>query len=184
MKTFFFLAYLLGHFLFLSRAGLAGTISGCEISFKTIGSPVLISIEGKSGEPCKGQIVANGEDLSGTVITMGLDKLDTGIPLRNKHLKENYLQTVKFPEAKLTNLKVNDYNKQVQGKASDRSKFTADLEMHGVKKPISGTYEVKNGNDFRGTFQIEIVDFGIARPDFMGVRVVDKVTLDFKLKNK
>jgi polyisoprenoid-binding protein YceI len=184
LKTLFSLTFLMSAFVLSSTSGFAGTVTDCEISFKTIGSPVLVSIEGKSGNPCTGQLVATGEDLSASTINMNLEKLDTGIPLRNKHLRENYLETSKYPEAKLTNLKVTDYSKQVSGKADGASKFTADLEMHGQKKPISGTYEVRNGNEFKGTFQIEIVDFGIPRPDFMGVQVVDKVTLSFKLKNK
>ena len=44
----------------------------------------------------------NTTPYSGTLaLTVRLDTLDTGIALRNKHMKETYLETDKFPEARL-----------------------------------------------------------------------------------
>lgn len=161
----------------------AAPISDCKIEFKTTGSPVLISIEGKSEIPCAGQLEVQGEDLSKSKITLDLSKLDTGIPLRNKHLKENYLQISQFPQATLSNLKVSDFAKTLKGQGQ-KSKFEATLDLHGAQKPISGTYTIKDGVAYKADFHIEVTDFNIARPDFMGVKVVDKVFLTVQFKHK
>ena len=162
---------------------MAGPISDCKIEFKTTGSPVLISIEGKSEIPCTGSIEAAGEDISKSKISLDLNKLDTGIPLRNKHLKENYLHVAKFPVSNVTNIKAVDFTKTVKGQA-DKSKFEATMDLHGVQSPISGTYSVKDGEKYKIEFAIEVKDFNVERPDFMGVKVVDKVFITVQFKHK
>lgn len=152
------------------------TIKDCLLTFKTKGSPVLISIEGKTTIPCQGSWVVEGNDSKKSKITLDLNALDTGIPLRNKHLRDNYLQISKFPEAVLTDVDAADI-----ANPGKKNTFKANLELHGVKKPIEGTYEVK-GNVYSGEFSIDVVDFNVERPTFMGVKVVDKVFLTFKFK--
>ena len=187
MKNFYF-AYgklFLGPVLILLTMtnSFAAEVIDCKVEFSTIGSPVLISIEGKSEIACQGQVIANGEDLSQSKFSLDLSRLETGIPLRNKHLRENYLHVSKFPTSNLTNLKLNDYSKQLKNSGQD-SDFGATLELHGLQKPIKGKYRIKNGSAYKVTFQIEVTDFDIQRPDFMGVKVVDKVNVvvNFKLK--
>jgi polyisoprenoid-binding protein YceI len=171
----------LGFTLSLQSRVMAADVADCKVEFNTTGSPVLISIEGKSEAPCTGQV--DVADLSKSKITMELNKLDTGIPLRNKHLKENYLHIDKFPVSTLTGLKAEEFDKQQKGHSSD-SKFEAVLDLHGVQKPIKGTYRIKDGKNLKAKFDIEVTEFNIPRPDFMGVKVVDKihVTVQFKIK--
>lgn len=177
---------LLNFFLIISLFNFAHAkpvkISDCKISFKTIGQPVLVSIEGKSGTPCEGSLDLEEKDFKAAIITMELNQLDTGIPLRNKHLRENYLHTDKFPVSTLTELKPEDAAEQLAGTKKGSSTFTAMLEIHGQKKSIEGKYEVKDGNKFEGNFKIDLPNFGVNRPSFMGVKVVDKVQIFFKFK--
>ena len=167
----------------VSASAFAGPISECKIEFKTTGSPVLVSIEGKSEIPCTGSIEVAGEDISKSKISLDLSKLDTGIPLRNKHLKENYLHVDKYPVSNVTNIKAVDFTKTVKGQA-EKSKFEATMDLHGAQKPISGTYTVKDGEKYKIEFPIEVVDFNVERPDFMGVKVVDKVFITVQFKHK
>ncbi len=168
-------------FSFINLSAQAVSVGDCKVEFNTTGSPVLISIEGYSETPCQGEV--DTADLAKSKITMELNKIETGIPLRNKHLKENYLHVDKFPVSSLTAIKAEEFDKQLKGHSSD-SKFEATLDLHGVQKPVKGTYRIKDGKNLKAKFDIEVTDFDIKRPDFMGVKVVDKVhvTVQFKLK--
>lgn len=159
-------------------------VANCQISFKTRGSPVLVSIEGKSEAPCTGSWVVEGGDTKKSKVTMDLQKLDTGIPLRNKHLRENYLHTDKFPTATMTDIEARDIDGQIKGTVKGKSPFKGMLELHGKKKQVTGNYEVKGGNLYSGDMEIDLPDFEVERPSFMGVKIVDKVYLTFKFKTE
>lgn len=162
--------------------GAENKISNCLITFKTRGQPVLVSIEGKSESPCSGIFVVENGSTKKSKVTMNLQKLDTGIPLRNKHLKENYLHTDKFPTATMTDIEADNIDGQLKGTVKGKSSFKGQLELHGAKKEIQGVYEVKGGNMYNGQFEIDLPDFGVERPSFMGVKVVDKVYVTFNFK--
>ena len=168
MKLFFSLLLLMS-----ASAANAEKVANCLIKFKTRGAPQLVSIEGKSDIACTGDLVIAGADYSKSKLTLDLSKLDTGIPLRNKHLKDNYLHVAKFPTATISDLAVKD--------AASKGTFTAMLEIHGSKKPVQGSIEVKDGQ-YKGSFEIDLPEFGIERPSFMGVKVVDKVAINFSFK--
>ena len=179
LGSYLFLILLSG--LFTSNAFAENwKVSNCTISFKTKGSPVLVSIEGKSEAPCTGDWIVNGDDATNSKVVMDLTKLDTGISLRNKHLKDNYLNVTKFPTATMTNIEASGIGGLL--KKAGKSTFKGMLELHGSKKPIQGTYEVKDGNQYSGNFEIDLPDFDVERPSFMGVKVVDKVYITFKFK--
>lgn len=165
-----------------SRAYAEGKVSSCQIAFKTRGKPVLVSIEGKSGAPCTGDWIVEGGSAKRSKITMDLNKLETGIALRDKHLRENYLHTDKFPTATMTEIEPSDLDGQIKGTSKGKSPFKGMLELHGKKAPVTGLYEVKGGNLYSGDMEIDLPDFGVDRPSFMGVKVVDKVYLTFKFK--
>ena len=181
LRSILFLAALFagGHALVAE----ASAVKNCLVSFETIGKPVLVQIKGKSGEPCSGTYTIDGNKLSKSEFKMSLTKLDTGIPLRNKHLRDNYLHIEKFPDAVLTITKIDNLATQKLGKESGYSPFSADLSAHGVTKPVTESkYRIK-GNRAEAIFRMELMDFGIDRPMFMGIKVVDAVliTVEFDI---
>jgi hypothetical protein len=154
----------------------------CKVEFETTGSPTMIRISGKSDTECEGKISYNEKGLIEGFFQLPLDKLDTGIPLRNKHLRENYLDIASFPTAKLTLKEAEMFNEQVNGKFGKQNKFVAALEMHGKEVSITdGIYEVK-GNKVTAKFSIDLPAFDVERPSFMGIKVVDKVHLTITLE--
>lgn len=157
-------------------------ITNCTINFKTKGSPVLVSIEGKSHAPCTGVWIIENSSTKKSKVSMDLNKLDTGIPLRDKHLRENYLHTDRFPTATMTEIEAENLDSQLKDATKEKNAFKGMLELRGIKKPVQGSYEIKGGNLYSGEFEIDLPDFGIERPSFMGVKVVDKVYLTFKFK--
>ena len=71
-----------------------------SVTFQAIGRPAAIKING-TGDAPKGQLTVKDQTLSG-VLTFNLSSLKTGIDLRDRHMKEKYLQVDQYPEAHLT----------------------------------------------------------------------------------
>ncbi|MCM2281413.1 MAG: YceI family protein [Bdellovibrionaceae bacterium] len=161
----------------------SASIKNCKVKFETTGQPVLVKIDGKSESPCTGEYAIEGDKLKSATFTLPLDKLDTGIALRNKHLRENYLHTEKFPKATLTVNNAADFAAQRAGSKGGMSKFEGELELHGQKAPVlEGEYQIKGGK-VTAKFKVELPAHGVAQPSFMGVKIVDRVhlTVDFDL---
>lgn len=155
----------------------AGTVKDCKVTFETVGKPVLVKIIGNSKVPCTGSFDVKGDSLVANQFKMNLTSLETGIELRNKHLRENYLHTEKFPEVTLTIKSASDLAKQLKGNAGVKSKFVSEMTIHGVSGTIDGgTYEIVD-KKVKAEFRLELLDFKIDRPMFMGIKVVDAVII-------
>lgn len=117
-------------------------------------------------------------------VSMDLSTIDTGIALRNQHLKENYLEVAKgegFNKAVLSEIKLPD----VSGETFDgTTPFTGTLLLHGVKKPVAGTVEVHSegtSRRVRAEFPLIITDFAIEPPMYLGVGVGSKLLVKVTL---
>ena len=117
-------------------------------------------------------------------VSMDLSTIDTGIALRNQHLKENYLDVGKgegFNKAVLSEIKLPD----VSGEAFDgTTPFTGTLLLHGVKKPVAGTVEIHSegtSRRVRADFPLIITDFAIEPPMYLGVGVGSKLLVKVTL---
>lgn len=158
----------------LSNFAHAAEVKNCKVTFETIGKPVLVQIQGTSGHPCTGTYTLKGSELKEAKFVMKMDQLETGIELRNKHLRENYLHTNEYPESVLTIKSIDDLAKQLKSGGGE-SKFVPELTLRGATSEISGAkYEIK-GKQVHAEFRIELTDFKIERPMFMGIKVVDAV---------
>lgn len=119
-------------------------------------------------------------------ITVPVTNLKTGIGLRDRHLRK-YLETSKYPEATLEvsrgklKLPAND--------GSVESSATGDFTLHGVTKPVTFNYKAnRTGSDYhvQGRATIDITNFKIEQPCYLGVCVDTEVKLKvkFKLRDK
>lgn len=155
---------------------------------KFISKTPIESFEGITNQ-IDGYMYWEGDNLtnkSQLYFEVNLDALDTGIGLRNRHMKENYLETFRYPYAQL-NGKVIDEEKI----SDNKSKVTVDGEMfiHGVAKKITvqGTIE-KNKPSYRiqTDFIIKLSDYKIEIPSLMFMRISEdiKLVLDFYLREK
>ena len=76
-------------------------------------------------------------------LAVDLRTLDTGIDLRNEHLRENYLEVEKGPRfdtATLSEIDLNGFNPDApEGKGS----FTGRLTLHGVTQTVTGAVDVR-----------------------------------------
>ena len=121
--------------------------------------------------------------LAGEVAVV-LGTIDTGIGLRNTHLREKYLEVGKgqgFDKAVVSDIAFKDADGEAfQGSST----FTGALLLHGVKHAIDGTADIRHqGNDRRvkAVFAMQMSDYGIEAPMYLGVGVADKllVTVEF-----
>jgi hypothetical protein len=159
-----------------------------KVDFLSIGRPAAIKIHGE-GSKLEGKMTLDGALASGRLI-FDLDSLDTDIDLRNKHMKEKYLETAKFKNAELTIDKMT-IPQQIysQGAETISLPFSGVLALHGTKHPITGTSEVRMTNKkLNGTadFEIKLSEYNIEIPTYMGITVADivKVTVNFTADGK
>jgi polyisoprenoid-binding protein YceI len=117
-------------------------------------------------------------------ISVDLATIDTGIGLRNQHLREKYLEVSKgsgFDRAVLSEIRVNDAESdEFQG----QSGFAATLLLHGTKEAVAGTAQIRrSGSEVRvtATFPLTLTDFGIVPPEYLGVGVADRVLVKVSL---
>ena len=82
-------------------------VSEALMAFTALATPGALKISGKQNDPkaMKTEIKIHGQQMSGTA-SLQLVSLATGIDLRDKHMKEKYLETDKFPQAIFTFKKV------------------------------------------------------------------------------
>jgi polyisoprenoid-binding protein YceI len=117
-------------------------------------------------------------------VALDLATIDTGIALRNQHLREKYLEIAKgkgFDRAVLSGVAVRDAaGPEFEG----RSAFVGTLLLHGVKGSAAGTAEIRRsgaGVRVDATFPLTLTDFGIQPPEYLGVGVANKVIVHVQL---
>jgi len=152
----------------VAQASAAWVAQGTKsASFKAVG-PGGLSIVGNSSDV---RINDTGDTVA---ITVGLSSLNTGIDMRDRHMKEKYLETPKYPTAVLrvakSQVKLSVGGADVDGK----------LTLHGVTKPVKVHY-VASGSEksanITGTLRINMKEFGVEVPSYLGVTVKPDVVV-------
>jgi polyisoprenoid-binding protein YceI len=150
-----------------------------KTEFHAVGHPSLLRINGEGAAPA-GKIEINGLNAKG-LITADLSTLNTGIGLRDEHMKEKYLETQKFPKAELTITKAalpagwSSKNPQ-----ASHIPFEGNLKLHGVEKPVSGTFDVSGSSTLlntAATFTVKLSDFSINVPKYMGISIDNEIPI-------
>lgn len=130
-----------------------------------------------------GTLTASGAQPSALDGTLAVDlrTLDTGISLRNEHLREKYLETDRgtgYEMAVLSQIALTGVN---TGTPDGKGSFTGSLTLHGVTKTVTGPVEVRGaagGLRIRASFPVHLPDYNIAEPRYLGVGVKDVVQVD------
>ncbi len=127
-----------------------------------------------------GTIVADPSSpaTASVLITINVDSLDTGAGLRNKEMRERYLETTKFGVATFRSVSVTGPASIAPNQPTDIN-VTGDLTLHGVTKRMTIPVRVVLIADSRihatTTFKIHMPDFGITVPHNILVTVNDEV---------
>lgn len=130
-------------------------------------------------DPGAGSRAASGS------LRVPLASLDTGIELRNAHLRDTYLETGRgegFEEAVLAAVELDDV-RTTEG-AND-TRFTGVLRLHGVERPVAGMARIRRSGDrlrVEARFALSLEAFAIPPPRYLGVGVRDEVRVSVVLE--
>jgi polyisoprenoid-binding protein YceI len=145
-------------------AGLS-TSGGSSVSFVASG-PAGMRIVGRSAE------VRVADDARNVTVTVPLGNLTTGIGLRDHHMREKYLETGKYPNAQLvvarSALRMPSAGHETSGQANGT------MTLHGRSKSVPFHYFARqDGNVIHvgGTVHVDMRDYGITVPTYLGVTV-------------
>jgi polyisoprenoid-binding protein YceI len=134
--------------------------------------PAGMKIEGTTSE------LSVADDGDRVVITVPLGNLSTGIGLRDHHMREKYLEVPKFPTATLTVAR--SALKFPQAGDHATAEVPGMLLLHGQTRPVSVHYEAKASGttfDAKGSLHVNMNDFGITVPVYLGVTVKPDVDI-------
>ena len=111
-------------------------------------------------------------------MSVPLANLATGIALRDKHMKEKYLQVPSFPTA---TLKVARSAVQVAPGATAEADIPGTMTLHGHDHPVNVHFKAHStggGNvEVDGATHVNMHDYAIEVPSYLGVTVKPDVDL-------
>jgi polyisoprenoid-binding protein YceI len=148
------------------------------------------SFEAKTGA-LTGELVLDAEQ-RGVVageLEVDLRTLQTGIGLRDNHMRERYLEVHRgetFAAATLDRIRLEGLDPlNPTGKAT----FRGVLMLHGQEREVTGTADIRRTAQalrVQATFPIKVTDFEIANPTYLGVGVRNElvVAVNFKVTPK
>jgi polyisoprenoid-binding protein YceI len=113
--------------------------------------------------------------------TVDLRTLDTGIGLRNEHLRENYLEVDKGPRFDTATLSEIDLNRFDPDAPEGKGSFTGLLTLHGVSQTVTGAVDVRQaggGLRVKASFPVNLPDYRIRQPRYLGIGVTDTVRVE------
>ena len=141
---------------------------------KTGNASVAFNAAGPAGMKITGttsdfQVSENGGQIS---LKVPLGNLTTGIALRDRHMREKYLEVQTYPNAELSvarsSLKLPAAGASSSGDAQGK------MKIHGKEKDVTFHYTVqKQGSAYAVTGSVHLLlgDYGITVPSYLGVTV-------------
>jgi polyisoprenoid-binding protein YceI len=151
-----------------------------KTEFLAIGRPSAIKIAGEGLGP-QGEVTLRNE--KGTMVLdalmeVDLESFETGISMRDRHMKEKYLETGKYKTAvlKIKSARIPAANIEAGGEA----KLSGTLLLHNLEKPVEVTVTfTRQGEQLTcdSKFKIKLSDYAIDIPTFSGITVADEVEI-------
>jgi polyisoprenoid-binding protein YceI len=129
-------------------------------------------------------------------VRVDLRELDTGLKLRNKHMRENHLHTDRFPETsyRMRGLLAESPRALIPG-APVAVRTLGDYALHGQSREREMVIETTWFPDGRGTpagveaavlhlvcrFDVALADHEIPRPEFLFMKVAETIQVEVDL---
>ncbi len=158
---------------FAADAKLAAS-GGASVSFAAVG-PAGMRIVGSSSD------LTIADDAQNITVTVPLGNLKTGVDLRDQHMRDKYLEVPKYPNAQLVVAKSAIKMPAAGGDSSGDAQGT--MNLHGKSKNVTFHYVArKDGGTMKvgGTVRVDMRDYGISIPSYMGVTVKPEVDVEVK----
>jgi polyisoprenoid-binding protein YceI len=148
----------------VAHAQLSST-GAAEASFTAVG-PAGMKIVGQTHD------LTVADDAQSITVTVPLTNLTTGIALRDRHMREKYLQVGQYASAQLVVPRA-ALRLPASGATVDAS-APATLTIHGRAHPVTIRYTARGEGKalhVSGGTHIDIRDYGIDVPSYLGVTV-------------
>jgi len=106
-----------------------------------------------------------------------LASLDTGSKMRNRHMRENHLETAKFPKAVFDGAAVlSPAGAKLEAGKAVTFQAEGTFTVHGVSRRLRCTAEVTLTGGalvFKATFPIALPDYAIKRPEMLFMKLAE-----------
>jgi polyisoprenoid-binding protein YceI len=161
-------------FLFLPTSFAAQIQPKGDVEFTAKGFPTFITIQGKGGN-LTGSMEVEGNLVKKANFIVPLKDFKTGMDLRDEHMHEKYLESKKYPQAKLS---LPDFKLEGEGKVKGT------LNLHNKTHPIQVDYKTieKNPLVVEAKFKLLLEDYGIDIPSFQGITVAKEIQVKVNLR--
>ena len=163
--------------LVFAGTALAGwTKTGDSVATFTGKGPAGFKIEGKT------KSVDVKDDGKALTVVVSLKDLETGIDLRDKHMREKYLEVEAHPSATLT-VPLNAVTWPEDGKTAESDEKNlpkGTFALHGKSKEISFKYKITNsGGTYTvvGEAPVNFNEYDVKVPSYMGITVKPDITV-------
>ncbi len=162
-----------------------GPGGGNQVVF--VSKATVESFEGRTSQ-VEGRIAGDPAAVGDSItvrIAVDLASLDTGIAMRNRHMRENHLETDRYPSAVFTGAAVAS---PAGAKLDPGVPVTFAIEgtfaLHGVSRRLRTNVEVtleeqagRRRLRFATAFPVALSDYGISRPKFLFLKLADVQTV-------
>jgi len=150
-------------------------VTGAQVSVLcplTIGGSFEAKTRAVSGDLAVA--AANPLEIGGDLL-VDLQTLETGIGIRDQHMRTKYLEVQRGPE--FANARVQNIRLE---RPTGKTTFHATLTLHGQTKDVTGTADIKpygDGYRLAAAFPVHVSEFGIPEPTYLGVGMKDEVEI-------
>ncbi len=115
-------------------------------------------------------------------VEVDLASLDTGIELRNRHMRENHLETDRYPKAVFEGGRILEPSAEALGAGTAVTfALAGSLTVHGVTRPVEvpvrisrDTVDGKDVLHVATSFPLALSDYGIDRPQFLLLKLSNR----------
>lgn len=123
---------------------------------------------------------ASASAIKSATIKVKTDSFDTGMSLRNSHMRDKYLEAQKFPE-----IVFQVENAKVAAAAGSEGALEGFFTIKGVKKAAKIPVKVAENSGAKlvvtSSFPLNITDYGIPQPGFTMVKMETVINVTLKL---
>jgi polyisoprenoid-binding protein YceI len=148
------------------------TSGGSSVTFHATG-PAGMRIDGHTSD------LSVADDAQNVTVTVPLRNLSTGIGLRDHHMRDKYLEVGRYPNAELVVRK--SALRFPQGGSQTSGDATGTMKIHGRTASTTFHYSARRDGSIihvTGTAQVDMRDYGIRVPSYLGITVKPNVGVD------